>query len=488
MINPESNTPVAKNLRLQAVGLGTAVAAVLCMTIFGYLDSHLAILDAGAPRNPKRWSEIVDIMLGEGLLLTVGLALSGMIVFWATMVHPLNRLSRVAMALAHGQQVTIPRLRFAAGGAVRLRDALSTLRQSVAEREKIEERERLAEIDRYDRWAEQHFVVASLAEGLGRLAEGNLTRSLDTCFPKDFESLRQNFNGSTATLDNLIGAVVRNGAEIRLRTDQISSLSDDLSRRTERQAATLEQTAAALDEMTASVRSAADGAAQVESVVSGARSDAEQSSEVMKQAVSAMSEITGLAQGIFRIIDVIDDIAFQTNLLALNAGVEAARAGEAGRGFAVVASEVRALSQRSSEAAREIKQLIGTSSIQVEVGVDLVNRAGRALTDIVARVGQIADLVSGITRSAREQSVGLDEINAGVTHLDQATQQNAGMARETTEAVAALKQEAQHLNELTGRFRLKEVQVLNRTCVPEPSPAAQDAVTGMWDGLLNTGT
>ncbi|MBL3567524.1 hypothetical protein JMM59_21340, partial [Rhodovulum sulfidophilum] len=287
------------------------------------------------------------------------------------------------------------------------------------------------------------------------LSEGDLTSTIDTKFADDYEQLRQDFNATVETLNALMGEIVENATEITTRAEEISGASDDLSRRTENQAATLEQTAAAMDEMTASVRAAAEGAAKVEDVVREARGNAEQSGLVVREAIGAMSEIKKSSDGINQIIGVIDDIAFQTNLLALNAGVEAARAGEAGRGFAVVASEVRALAQRSSEAAKEIKTLISASSDQVETGVSLVNRGGAALTDIVERVGNIAALIADIATGAQEQSVGLAEINVGVNELDKVTQQNAAMVEEANAAAVTMKQEAGNLQTLVARFRLK---------------------------------
>ena len=249
--------------------------------------------------------------------------------------------------------------------------------------------------------------------------------------------------------------VINSASSIRNGAAEISQASDDLSHRTESQAATLEQTAAALDEMTASVKSAAEGAKSVEETMKKARLEAVDSGSVVENAVAAMTEIEGSASHISQIIGVIDDIAFQTNLLALNAGVEAARAGEAGRGFAVVASEVRALAQRSSEAAMEIKNLIGNSSKQVERGVELVGKAGEALNSIVDQVTNISQMVSEIADGASEQSTGLGEINIGVTQLDQVTQQNAAMVEEATASSHMLNSDAEKLSELVARFRVE---------------------------------
>jgi methyl-accepting chemotaxis protein len=239
---------------------------------------------------------------------------------------------------------------------------------------------------------------------------------------------------------------------IRLATGEISTSADDQSRRTAQQAASLEETAAALDEITATVKKTADGAAHARDVVSSTKAGAEKSDEVVRQAITAMGDIERSSQQINHIIGVIDEIAFQTNLLALNAGVEAARAGEAGRGFAVVASEVRALAQRSADAAKQIKGLISASTKQVEQGVDLVGQMGKALESIMTEVTEINTVVSEIAAGAKEQSVGLQEINTGVSQMDQATQQNAAVVEETTAASHGLAREIEKLLALVGRF------------------------------------
>lgn len=300
---------------------------------------------------------------------------------------------------------------------------------------------------------EQKRVVDRLSDGLQRLSQGDLTRTIDQPFAPDYEALRNNYNQSIKTLVGIIDSVVDTSGRIRGNSEEISQSSSDLSRRTESQAATLEETAAALDELTASVRSAAEGARQVEGIVSDARATAEQGGEVVGAAVDAMSRIESSSEQIAQIIGVIDDIAFQTNLLALNAGVEAARAGEAGRGFAVVASEVRALAQRSSEAAQEIKGLISESSQQVTQGVDLVGRTGEELNKIIESVSNISGHVSSIATGAEEQSISLGEINTGVTQLDQVTQHNAAMVEESSAAAQILRNDANDLANQVSVFK-----------------------------------
>jgi methyl-accepting chemotaxis protein len=300
----------------------------------------------------------------------------------------------------------------------------------------------------------QSQVVTAIGSGLEALSRGDLTARLERPFMADYEGLRANFNAAMAQLHELVSGIVSNTGGIRSGTSEIAQAADDLSRRTEQQAASLEETAAALEEITTTVRRTAEGAKHAGEAVGQARADADKSGGIVREAVSAMSEIEQSAQQISQIIGVIDEIAFQTNLLALNAGVEAARAGEAGRGFAVVASEVRALAQRSAEAAKEIKALISTSTQQVGRGVDLVGETGRALGRIVTQVAEISTVVGEIAASAQEQATGLAEVNTAVNQMDQVTQQNAAMVEQSTAASHALAQETEQLAKLTERFRL----------------------------------
>jgi methyl-accepting chemotaxis protein len=301
---------------------------------------------------------------------------------------------------------------------------------------------------------EQALVVEALTTGMAKLADGELTYQMQDDLPPAYVRIKDDFNTLMVQLRNELRIIAANAEQMTTGAGEISHAADDLSRRTEHQAATLEETAAALDELTATVKRTADGAQQANTAVVKARSDAESSGEIVHQAVEAMSGIDQSAQQIGQIIGVIDEIAFQTNLLALNAGVEAARAGEAGKGFAVVATEVRGLAQRSAEAAKEIKTLISTSAAQVKQGVDLVGQTGEALDRIVAQVAEVSGLVSEITASAQEQATGLVEVNAAITQMDQVTQQNAAMVEESTAASHSLLQEANQLTALLARFRL----------------------------------
>jgi len=300
---------------------------------------------------------------------------------------------------------------------------------------------------------EDHTAISSLAAGLSALADGDLTFRITASFAPKTQKLKDDFNRTAEQLQETMATITGAIEGMRSGTGEISQAADDLSRRTEQQAASLEQTAAALDEITATVKTTADGAHRASEVTGLARVGAEKSGAVVREAVSAMAQIEKSSQQIGQIIGVIDEIAFQTNLLALNAGVEAARAGEAGKGFAVVASEVRALAQRSAEAAKEIKELISTSTQQVEQGVDLVGQTGSALEKIVAQVAEITGLVTEIAASAREQSTGLGEVNSAVNQMDQVTQQNAAMVEQSTAASHHLAQDADSLSKLVSRFK-----------------------------------
>lgn len=313
---------------------------------------------------------------------------------------------------------------------------------------------------------EQSQVVDALRVGLRQLSGGDLTSLIEKPFAGAYEDLRLDYNQTVETLGSAMREIAENAENIKNESGDISNTADGLSRRTENTASTLEQTAAALDELTSSVKIAAQGAAEADMAVRDAKQNAEQSGDVVLETVSAMDQISESSEKITSIIKVIDDIAFQTNLLALNAGVEAARAGDAGRGFAVVASEVRALAQRSSDAAREINELIAKSGGQVKKGVDLVGRTGNALRSIVSSVSQISGLVSKIAESSQQQSLNLAEINQSVNQLDQSTQQNAARLEETTAASESLRKDAVALVETVSHFKLVSEGGRNLSVVP----------------------
>jgi len=296
-------------------------------------------------------------------------------------------------------------------------------------------------------------VVRTLSNALMNLSKGDFRNKVLKYFPVEHKKLRYSINDAMTELSTVIESVRETAESIAQGAIEVSSSADDLSSRTESQAATLEQTAAALEQVTSSVKSANDNVLNVEHTVTQARGMAEESGTIVKDTIDAMNGIEESSQKIGNIISVIDDISFQTNLLALNAGVEAARAGEAGRGFAVVASEVRGLAQRSSEAALEIKALIETSGHQVGRGVQMVDKTGNALTQIVDQVKHISVLINEISQSSQEQSTALTEINIGMSQLDQVTQSNAAMVEENTAAAHTLRSDSDRLAQFVGRFK-----------------------------------
>ena len=320
-------------------------------------------------------------------------------------------------------------------------------------------------------------ITASVGVGLHALAGGDLTHRVTTELSGPLSKLKTDFNTAVPKLQQVLTAVVQSIDTISTGASEIEQASDDLSRRTENQAASLEQTAAALEEITATVKSTAANAGKASTIVTKTKNAAQASGSIVESTIAAMAEIEQSSKQITDIIGVIDEIAFQTNLLALNAGVEAARAGDAGRGFAVVASEVRALAQRSSQAAKEIKALIGASSGHVEAGVKFVGQSGDALREIVTQIVEINDLVTEIAQAASQQSTGIEEVNAAVNQMDQVTQQNAAMVEEATAASHHLAAEAQNLSGLVASFNVGVTLSRAKPAAKAPPARAARAVS-----------
>ena len=342
------------------------------------------------------------------------------------------------------------------------------LRETVA----LRAREELARAAGATLAKEQLVVVEEVGIALKALAAGDLTAQISAAFPASSQRIKDDFNEAVSSLHETMQAIGANTEAVRTGAEEINQASDDLSRRTEQQAASLEETAAALDEITATVRKTAEGADETRTIVAAAKADAERSGEVVRQAVTAMNGIESSSKQISNIIGVIDEIAFQTNLLALNAGVEAARAGDAGRGFAVVATEVRALAQRSADAAKEIKTLISASGAQVASGVHLVGETGKALGRTLEQVEQINHLIGEIAASAKEQATGLHQVNTAVNQMDQVTQQNAAMVEQATAASHSLAGEATELAELVAQFQTGATAQPHAARQPAPKPPA----------------
>lgn len=306
----------------------------------------------------------------------------------------------------------------------------------------------------------QRAMALAMGAGLNEIAGGNLSHRITEELSGPFAALKEDFNTAADALSAALSVVNSSAAGIASGAHDIHQAADDLSRRTEQQAASLEQAAAAMHQITTTVQETAVSAARANDAVNQAREDAGQSGEVVLRAVEAMNGIERSSVEISDIIAVIDGIAFQTNLLALNAGVEAARAGDAGKGFAVVASEVRALAQRSADAAKDVKAKINASGQQVEVGVKLVAEAGASLDRISSRIGNISTLVSGIASAADQQATGLQQVNLAVAEMDSVTQQNAAMVEETMAATASLTEQTDRMSAEARRFRLAKDAVV----------------------------
>lgn len=304
--------------------------------------------------------------------------------------------------------------------------------------------------------AAQAQVLAALRTALSVLGQGDFTQEIQQAFASEYEDLRKDFNGVLADLSHSVAIALAHTSTIDQDTTSISSAAKDLAERSEKQAATMEATAAAMEQLAASVASAAHRATAARTKSEAARDSAESGGQVVAQATLTMQSIASSSEKISRITTVIDDIAFQTNLLALNAGVEAARVGDAGRGFAVVASEVRALAQRSSDAAREINELIAESGALVRKGVTNVEQTGQALQLILEQVKQIATDVAEIACSSDEQAKGIGAVNGSMQGLGQLTQQISAMFEETTAATISLERETRDLRCVLGQFRIRD--------------------------------
>ncbi|WP_341914903.1 methyl-accepting chemotaxis protein [Ferrovibrio terrae] len=312
-------------------------------------------------------------------------------------------------------------------------------------------------------------MAGELAEVMGAMAEGDVTRSVRGEYHGVFGQLKSSANGMAERLREFAGRLTTTTLSVKTAAGEITDSSQDLAQRTEAQAAAIEETAASMHEVTTTVKQNADNAQAANQLAVAARDTAEKGGSVVADAVAAVSRIEGSAQKISDIVGLIDEIAFQTNLLALNASVEAARAGEAGKGFAVVAQEVRALAQRSANASKDIKALITDSNAQVKTGAALVNQTGGSLTEIVSAIKKVSDIVAEIAAASREQATGLDQINTAVGSMDEMTQRNAALVEESTAAAQTLNNQAVQLAELVGFFKVEGGSV---SMAAASSPAA----------------
>jgi methyl-accepting chemotaxis protein len=391
-----------------------------------------------------------------------------------TLKGPINQITSAMRRLADGKLETSIVGERRADEIGDMARALGVFKNNAIAKVEIEER---SEIERSKAEEERHrndeekraveeqidFAVTALAQGLGRLAQGDISQTIATPFFGRLEQLRNDFNASLLRLQETIDQIRTNTRMIEGNAGQMDLAAGDLARRTEQQAVALEEIAAAIEEITTTVRSSAACADDAHQIITDTKQAADSSSQVVASAIDAMSKIEAASDEIVQIIGVIDEIAFQTNLLALNAGIEAARAGEAGKGFAVVAQEVRELAQRSAEAGQRIKQLIGRSQTEIANGARVVRETSEVLESISAKVVTASEQMDVIARSSREQYNALHEVNSSVNRMDQMTQQNAAMVEETSAATKELADETRILLQLIDQFQLAEADTLRRT-------------------------
>ena len=425
------------------------------------LDRLLADRISSLQSNLTTWlaASSLVLLLAGFLILIISKAMAGRIQALVSSMNELaaddphveipcqedrNETGQIAAALLLFKASLIERLRLQAETAV--------MHEQTAEK--------LREMERQHEAATQELVhvVAYVKQGLTKLYEGDLGFRLEKFFPVDFKSIRMDYNQALNELEGVMRHILASADNIRATAMSIAAGADNLQQRTEQQAAGVEEAAAALEQITATVKSNASNAIKVRAVATAAGQDAAASSAILTDTRTAMSKIERSSSEVARILGVIDEIAFQTNLLALNAGVEAARAGDAGRGFAVVATEVRALAQRSADAAKEINALISASAGDVSTGVGLVSKTAEALERIAGRIGEINALVAGLATSAEEEARGVAEVNQAVTQMDRITQQNAAMVEESAAASHTLASDASALAKMVQKFKVSDVK------------------------------
>jgi methyl-accepting chemotaxis protein len=410
-------------------------------------------------------------ILRTTMLGALGVIISWLILlmFYQRVVKPVGKLRNAMRTMAGGQlDIEVP-------GADQhdelgeIARALDAIKVSITRRARAEAEAQVAV---------QRQVTGALEEGLSALKAGRLDHRIREAFPSEYEQLRHDFNAMMEALGDQMEEVAHSSGAVRGGAGEISAAAQDLALRTEKQAASLGETALTVKGLTSSVTQARSAAAGAADAAQNAEKEATASGQQMGEAVAAMTSIAATSERMRSIVEIIDSISFQTNLLALNAGVEAARAGEAGRGFAVVASEVRSLAERSAQAAREIGALIVTSGREVQHGVQMVSQTQAALLRIVKQASDLADMIGGLAEGSAQQADAIAQVNGVIADLDKATQQNAALVEETTAAATSLANESERLAQVVGRFTLTDMpQALS---LPRPArviPAEGDPET-----------
>lgn len=473
MLDPKTGLAARRATALQADFKARQAAQMASKSV---QDISKQVLDA-AQRSRSGISEMakgINASMGQAEQRMMLFVMGASLVFIASIMttyflisRPLKSVVETTNRLARGNMDEVIGFEKASKEVFQIASALSVFRDGLVQKAQIE---KAAQLQRTQREAEQASAFSAIGSGLNRLSDGDLTARIDSDLPEAYRILGNDFNIALDKLNRTVAEVISASDGIRNGAAEVSVASDDLAKRTETQAASLAQTSAALEEMSKNVASAAHGAESMKANMLKAETEAKASERVVQDAMLIMGEIKESSESISKIIAVIEDIALQTNLLALNAGVEAARAGESGRGFAVVASEVRALAQRSSEAATEIKTLIGNSSDQIERGSVSVENAGAALTSILAHVFDISERIKDASEGSAEQATGLNEINGAMTHLDRVTQQNAAMVEQTNAAGHVLSNDATRLGALMDQFTIEVIENSIRSTKGEDGP------------------
>ncbi|OCW58141.1 methyl-accepting chemotaxis protein [Hoeflea olei] len=445
----------------RCAGCHTGLMEINDGEILGAYSASINLAPEFAAFHASLWNRVMAG--GATILVTLGLIMA---MLRLTTLMPLRRLEAATSRLASGDTDTPTGLDQRRDEIGALARALEVFRAAFIEKKKLEdeadqhrrqaEADRIAAQERADAAAAERLRVATagLAAGLKQLAAGDLSTRLDQAFAPEFEALRADFNVSVEQLGQTLAAIHDTAGTIDTGSNQISRSIEELSGRTDQQSTALGETSVALGQITTNVKATADRVTEAQAVAALANESAHRSEAVVANAEQAMGRIHDSSQQIASIIGVIDEIAFQTNLLALNAGVEAARAGEAGKGFAVVAQEVRALAGRSSEAAKEIRELIAHSATEVNGGVEHVREVGEALQRISSLIVDINGHMEAITVASREQAGGVNSVNHALEGLEHVTLKNVSMIEDATQSTASLAAQASKLREMVGRFRL----------------------------------